>query len=49
MHSDRRQGCETLLTIVINDWAKLLASGGQVDTVILDFDKVVDTRPHEPF
>ena len=49
MHSDRRDGCETLLTTVINDWAKLLASGGQVDSVMLDFEKAFDTPPHELF
>ena len=27
--------CETQLTIVINDWAKILDSRGQVDTFIL--------------
>ena len=30
--------CETQLTTVINDWAKLLDNGGQVDTFILDFE-----------
>ena len=31
--------CGTQLTTVINDWAKILDSGGQVDTFILDFEK----------
>ena len=37
----------TQLTTVINDWAKILASRGQVDTFILDFEKAFDTLPHE--
>ena len=39
--------CETQLTTVINDWAKILDNGGQVDTFILDFEKAFDTPPHE--
>ena len=42
MHS-----CETQLVTVINDWAKILDNGGQVDTFILDFEKAFDTPPHE--
>ena len=51
--SDRQQAfrkghsCETQLTTVINDWAKILDSRGQVDTFILDFEKALDTPPHE--
>ena len=37
----------TQLTTVINDWAKILDSRGQVDTFILDFEKAFDTPPHE--
>ena len=33
--------------MVINDWAKMLDKGGQVDTFILDFEKAFDTPPHE--
>ena len=40
--------CETQLTTVINDWAKILDNRGQVDTFILDFEKAFDTPPHEP-
>ena len=29
----------TQLTMVINDWAKILANRGQIDTFILDFEK----------
>ena len=39
--------CETQLTTVINDWAKILDGRGQVDTFKLDFGKVFDTPPHE--
>ena len=39
--------CETQLTTVINDWAKILGNRGQVDTFILDFEKAFDTSPHE--
>ena len=39
----RKHSCETQLTTVINDWAKLLDSTGQVDTFILDFEKAFDT------
>ena len=35
------------MTTVINDWAKILDNGGQVDTFILDFAKSFDTLPHE--
>ena len=43
----KRHSCETQLTMVINDWAKTLDNGGQVDTFILDFEKAFDTSPHE--
>ena len=39
----KRHSCETQLTMVINDWAKLLDKRGQVDTFILDFEKAFDT------
>ena len=39
----KRPSCETRLTTVINDWAKILDNGGQV----LDFEKAFDTPPHE--
>ena len=38
--------CETQLTKVIDDWAKILNKQGQVDTFILDFEKVFDTSSH---
>ena len=34
----KRHGCETQLTTVIHDWAKILDNGVQVDTFILDFE-----------
>ena len=39
--SDRQNAfsCDTQLTIAINDLAKILDSGGQIDTFILDFEK----------
>ena len=43
----KRHSCETQLTTVINDKAKILDNGGQVDTFILDFEKAFDTPPHE--
>ena len=49
-HAFRKgHSCETQLTTVINDWAKILDSRGQVDTFILDFEKAFDTPPHELF
>ena len=42
MHSGK-DSCETQLTTVINDWAKILDNRGQVDTFILDFEKAFDT------
>ena len=35
------------LPTLIDDWAKILDKGGQVDTFLLDFDKAFDTPPHE--
>ena len=47
-HAFRKgHSCETKLTTVINDWAKILDNRGQVDTFILDFEKAFDTPPHE--
>ena len=39
--------CETQLTTVINDWAKILDNQGQLNNFILDFKKAFDTLPHE--
>ena len=47
-HAFRKgHSCETQLTTVINDWAKILDNRGQVDTFILDLEKAFDTPPHE--
>ena len=47
-HAFRKgHSCETHLTTVINDWAKILDNRDQVDTFILDFEKAFDTPPHE--
>ena len=43
----KNRSCETQLITVINDLAKLLDAGSQVDTFILDFEKAFDTPPHE--
>ena len=43
----KKHSCETQLITVINDWAKILDKGGQVDTLILDFEKASDTPLHE--
>ena len=43
----KRHSCESQLTTVINDCAKILDNRGQVDTFILDFEKAFDTPPHE--
>ena len=44
----KRHSCETQLTKVINDWAKILDNRGQVDTFILDFEKAFDTPLMNP-
>ena len=47
-HAFRKgHSCETQLTTVINDRAKILDNRGQVDTFILDFEKAFDTPHHE--
>ena len=43
----KKHSCETQLTTVINEWAKILDNKGQVDTFILDFGKAFNTSPHE--
>ena len=43
----KKHSCETQLITVIDDWAKILDKGGQVDTFILDFEKAFDTLPNE--
>ena len=43
----KRHSCETQLTTVINDWAKIFDNGGQVDAFILDFEKAFDTPTYE--
>ena len=44
MHSEKRIAVKQL-TKSINDWARILDKGGQVDTFILDFEKAFDPRP----
>ena len=45
----KKHSCETQLITVtcIDDRAKILDKGGQVDTFILDFEKAFHTPPHE--
>ena len=43
----KRHSWETKMTIVINDWVKILDKGEQVDTFILDTEKAFDTPSHE--
>ena len=43
----KKHSYETQLITVIDDWAKILDKGGQVDIFILDFEKAFDTPPHE--
>ena len=43
----KKHSCETQLITVIDDWAKILDKGGQVDTFIFDFEKAFDTPSHE--
>ena len=39
-HAFRKgHSCETQLTTVINDWAKILDNRGQVDTFVLDLKR----------
>ena len=43
-HAFRKgHSCETQLTTVINDWAKILDNRGQVDTFILDFEMIMNS------
>ena len=42
MHSGKKHGCKTQLITALNDWAKILDKGRQVD-----FEKALDTPPHE--
>ena len=39
----KKHSCETQLITVIDDWAKILDKGGQVDTFSLDFEKAFNT------
>ena len=43
----KRHSCETQLTTVINDLVKILDKVRQVDTFILDSEKIFDTPSHE--
>jgi hypothetical protein len=43
----KNRSCETQLINTINDWASSLDKCHQVDSFVLDFEKVFDTVPHE--
>ena len=45
--SRKWHSCATQLIMVIDDWAKILDNQGQIETYILDFEKALDTPPHE--
>ena len=47
MHSGKSIAVKSQLITVINDWARILDKGGQVDTFIVDFEKAFHTHPHE--
>lgn len=42
-----KRSCETQLIISIQDLAKSLASGDQIDVILLDFSKAFDKVPHQ--
>ena len=41
-----KQSCETQLIITIEEIARKLATGEQVDVILLDFSKAFDKVPH---
>ena len=43
----RGLSCDTQLTSVILEWAKVLNFHSQVDVIFLDFAKAIDSVPHE--
>jgi len=42
-----KRSCETQLVISIQDLAKSLADGNQIDIILLDFSKAFDKDPHQ--
>ena len=42
-----RRSCETQLITTIQDLAKILSEGKQIDAVLLDFSKALDKVPHQ--
>ena len=47
-HGFRQQkSCESQLIVTIDEFAKCLDSGGQIDAIALDFSKAFDKVPHE--
>ena len=43
----RKRSCESQLILVINELAKSLNNGDQIDVILLDFQKAFDNVPHE--
>ena len=43
----KRRSCETQLTLTINDFAKCLNNGKQIDSILLDFSKAFDKVDHK--
>ena len=43
----RKRSCESQLILVINELAKSLNNGDQIDVILLDFQKAFDKVPHE--
>ncbi len=41
------RSCMTQLLCVMEDWTKLLDSGKCIDSILLDFQKALDSAPHE--
>ena len=41
-----KRSCETQLLLTVDDFAKVLNQGGQVDSVLLDFSKAFDKVDH---
>lgn len=43
----KKRSCETQLVLTINDLAKALDAGEQIDSILLDFSKAFDKVPHK--
>ena len=43
----RKRSCESQLILVVNELAKCLNNGDQIDVILLDFQKAFEKVPHE--